>query len=199
MDITLASQWAVPIPPSPGGSKAIIDRFKERGISYRTETVINALDPENKRALTTNGEEIPYDLFLGVPVHRVPGVVEAAGLSENGWISVDDRRLLTKYPGVYAVGDVTSAPVPKAGVFAESAADAVASDIITNLTRSGDAEPFSGRGSCYVEVGDNLVGRMDADFFPGTRPSAPFAGPSVEVANEKREFVEVRRRRWFGV
>jgi sulfide:quinone oxidoreductase len=52
-------------------------------------------------------------------------------------------------------------------------------------------------GSCYVEFGGELVGRMDANFFPGTRPTAPFAQPSVSVAEEKVEFAAVRRKRWI--
>lgn len=199
VDITLVSQWAVPIPPSPDGSAAIVAAFKERNINYVTETVITSLDPAGKSAITATGERIPYDLFLGVPVHKVPDVVEESGLSEDDWIPVDEKSLATKFPGVYAVGDVTSAPVPKAGVFAESAAKAVARHMVAEITGSGDADAFDGKGSCYVEFGDELVGRMDADFFPGTRPTAPFSGPSIEVADEKRNFVEVHRQRWLGI
>jgi sulfide:quinone oxidoreductase len=199
IEITVVSQWSVPIPPSPDGTKEILSKFKERNISFVTETVITALDPANKKALLKSGGSIPYDLFLGVPLHRVPAVVQESGLAENGWVPVSEKNLSTKFPGVYAVGDVTSAPVPKAGVFAESAADAVADHLIAEITGSGEPEPFNGRGSCYVEFGNGLVGRMDANFFPGTRPTAPFSGPSVAVARQKDEFSAERRRRWLGV
>ena len=197
IDISVVSQWAVPIPPSPDGTKAILKKFEERGLKFVTEHVITSLDPERKVAVCADGQEVPYDLFLGVPVHRVPTVVEEAGLSENDWIPVDDKNLATKFPGVYAIGDVTSAPVPKSGVFAESAARAVAEHLIAEITGEGEPEPFDGLGSCYVEFGDELVGRMDANFFPGTRPTAPFAQPSVSVADEKKEFAAVRRKRWI--
>jgi sulfide:quinone oxidoreductase len=95
---------------------------------------------------------------------------------------------------VFAIGDVTSAPVPKSGVFADSAARAVADHLITEITGTGEPQPFDGKGSCYVEFGDGLVGQMDADFFPGTQPTAPFAGPSPMVAQEKEEFATVRRK-----
>ncbi len=197
VEISVVSQWGVPIPPSPDGTKAILDKFEERNLKFVTDRVITSLDPTRKVAICSDGEEIPYDLFLGVPVHRVPTVVEEAGLSENGWIPVDDRNLATKFPDVYAVGDVTSAPVPKSGVFAESAARAVADHLIAEITGEGDPEPFDGKGSCYVEFGGEMVGRMDADFFPGSTPTAPFAGPSVSVAREKKEFAAVRRSRWI--
>ena len=69
---------------------------------------------------------MPYDLFLGVPVHRAPAVVEESGLAVDGWIPVDPLTLETAFPGVYAVGDVTSVGTPKAGVFAEGQAAVVA-------------------------------------------------------------------------
>lgn len=198
IEISVVSQWGVPIPPSPDGTKAILEKFSERGLDFVTERVITSLDPDKKVAMCEDGTEIPYDLFLGIPIHRVPAVVEEAGLSENDWIPVDDRNLATKFPGVFAIGDVTSAPVPKSGVFAESAARAVANHLIAEITGKGEPEPFDGKGSCYVEFGDQLVGRMDAEFFPGTQPTAPFAGPSLLVAQEKLEFATVRRKRWIN-
>ena len=62
---------------------------------------------------------MPFDLFLGVPVHRVPAVVAESGMCVDGWIPVDPLTLETAYPDVYAVGDVTSVGTPKAGVFSE--------------------------------------------------------------------------------
>ena len=135
--------------------------------------------------------------FLGVPVHRVPAVVEASGLTVDGWIPVEKTNLATRFPGVYAIGDVTSAPVPKAGVFAESAGRAVAEHLIAEIRGGGAPKPFDGSGSCYVEFGDHRVGRVDADFLTGPTVVAPFEQPSIELAREKDDFVTIRRQRWF--
>ncbi|MDA1258092.1 MAG: FAD-dependent oxidoreductase [Chloroflexi bacterium] len=198
VEISLVSQWQLPVPPSPEGSKAILDRFDELGVSYISETVITSIDPENKVARTAAGGAIPYDLFLGIPIHRVPDVVEASGLAVNGWIPVDDKNLSTRFDDVYAIGDVTSAPVPKAGTFAESAARAVAEHLIAEIRGEGSPTPFQGAGVCYVEFGDDLVGRVDANFLPGTRPTAPFMQPSPALTREKGQFAAVRKARWFS-
>jgi sulfide:quinone oxidoreductase len=197
-EITVVSPWGVPIPPSPDGSKAILDKFEERGITFANDRVITRVDPEAKLVHVRDGAAVPYDLFLGVPVHRVPDVVQASGLAVDGWIAVDPVNLATRFPGVYAVGDVTSAPVPKAGVFAESAARAVADHLITQIRGEGTPRPFDGTGSCYVEFGDHQVARLDADFLTGPSPVAPFATASLDIAQEKRDFVTMRRARWFG-
>ena len=77
-----------------------------------------------------DGSELPFDLFLGVPKHRAPDVVIASGMTEDGYVPVDSATLRTRFPGVYAVGDVATAGVPKAGVFAEGAARIVAQSLI---------------------------------------------------------------------
>jgi sulfide:quinone oxidoreductase len=197
-EISLISQWAIPAPPSPDGSKAILSRFEELGITYTPNTVITSIDPSKKIAITADGDEIPYDLFLGIPHHRVPDVVEASGMAEGGWIPVDEKNLSTKFPDVYAVGDVTSAPAPKAGVFAESEARAVAEHLIAEIKGSGSPVPFQGAGICYVEFGDNMVGKVNANFLPGQPPTAPFDDASVEIGAEKSGFAAERKQRWFA-
>jgi sulfide:quinone oxidoreductase len=197
-EISVVTPWARPIPPSPGASKAILERFGQRGITFLPEQRVTALDPANKVAHLRDGGTLAYDLFLGVPVHRVPAVVEASGLAVDGWVAVDQGSLATRFPNVYAVGDVTSAPVPKAGVFAEGAGGAVADHIIAELRREGAPKPYNGAASCYIEFGERKVGRVDVDFLTGDSVTAQFAGPSLETAEEKREFASSRRRRWFG-
>lgn len=50
---------------------------------------------------------------------------------------------------------------------------------------------------CYIEFGDGLVGKVDADFLSGPTATAPFFGPSTQLADEKAEFAQIRRHRWF--
>ncbi len=198
INISVISPWGIPIPASGPASTAILERFRARNITFVPNQGVTAIDPAAKTARLRDGATIPYDLFLGVPVHRVPAVVQASGLAADGWIPVDTANLSTRYPDVYAVGDVTSAPVPKAGIFAESAARAVAEHLIVRLLNEGTAKPYDGAGSCFIEFGDHKVGRVDADFLTGPSVVAPFTEASLEGAEEKKEFASTRRRRWFG-
>ncbi len=70
--ISLVMPLGVPIPPSPAASEALLVAFAERGITWHPERLIKNLDPEKKVAVLSEGTEMPYDLFLGVPRHRVP-------------------------------------------------------------------------------------------------------------------------------
>jgi sulfide:quinone oxidoreductase len=198
-EITLVHPFGRPIPPSPGASTALVAAFAERNIEYLPNRRVSALDPSRRVAVLDDGSEVPYDLFLGVPKHRVPDVVAASGLTEDGWILVDPGTLATRFPGVYAIGDVADADVPKAGVFAEGAARALASALITAISRSGEPEPHTGAGSCYIEFGAGRVGRVDVDFLSGPDVVGIYHGASTELRADKEHFGASRRARWFGL
>ena len=196
-EIHLVMPLPTPVPPSPGASEGLLQEFAERGISFHPNTVVRGLDPERRVVLTGDGDEMPYDLFLGVPKHRVPAVVAESGLAEDGWIPVDSLTLETRFPGVYAIGDVTSVGTPKAGVFSEGQGAVVAERIIAGLDDS-PAPTYGGVGVCYVEFGEGRVAGVEVTFLQGRAPTGTWQPPSRELAALKDEFGADRRRRWFG-
>lgn len=198
-EISIVMPYGLPIPPSPDTSKALLRAFKERGIEYIPDQVVKKLDPARHVATLDDKRELPYDLFLGIPKHRVPTVVEKSGLTEEGWVPVDKKTLRTRYPNVFAIGDVTSVGTAKAGVFAESAARVVAAEIIADFQRASQPERYRGNGLCFIEFGQELVGRVDVDFLSGPEPTGTFDAPSLEITGEKKLFGETRVARWFGL
>src|SRR3990170_3221053 len=132
-EISLVMPFGIPIPPSPATSRALLAAFAERGIIFIPNRLVRALDPARHVAILDDEGEMPYDLFLGVPKHRVPDVVAASGMTEDGGIPVNPKNLKTRFPGVYAVGDVTSVGTPKAGVFAAGAARVVAASLVAEF------------------------------------------------------------------
>jgi sulfide:quinone oxidoreductase len=197
-EITLVMPFGTPIPPSPDTSAGLLAAFAERGIVFEPGKRVASLDGTRGVAVCDDGSEFPYDLFLGVPRHRAADVVLASGLAEDGYVPVDGRTLETRYPGVYAVGDVATVGTPKAGVFSERQARVVAASILARLRESGAAAPYDGRGSCFIEFGAGRVGRVDVDFFSGPTPVGTYQEPSLELAADKREFGSSRRERWFA-
>ena len=197
-EISVVMPFGKPIPPSPETSDAILAAFAERGIRYVKDRLVTALDPARRVAVLNDGSEMPYALFLGVPVHRAPAVVVGSGLAVNGWVPVDKQTLATRFPGVYAVGDVNSVGTPKAGVFAEGAARVVAAVLIAELKGGEAPAPYAGAGSCYVEFGNHAVGRVDVNFLGGPKPTGTFQAPSEALVAEKAHFGSSRALRWFG-
>jgi sulfide:quinone oxidoreductase len=196
-EISLVMPLGVPIPPSPQASEALLAAFAERHIEWRPNQLVVELDPAARVASTANGETIPYDLFLGVPVHVVPEVVRQSGMCVDGWIPVDALTLETHFPDVYAVGDVTSVGTPKAGVFAEGQARVVAAAIGDRISGRNSSVEYDGHGQCYLEFGSDQVARVEVTFTQGVAPSGFFEAPSQDLAQQKGEFGSSRVRRWF--
>ena len=132
-EISFVIPFGTPIPPSPDTSRALVAAFAERDIEFVPDRRVASLDPARRIVVLDDGSEMPYDLFLGVPKHRAPDVVIASGMTEDGYVPVNPRTLETRFPGVYAVGDVATVGVPKAGVFSEGAARVVAESLIARL------------------------------------------------------------------
>jgi len=202
-EISLVMPLGKPIPPSPKASEAVLAAFAERGINWLPERLVRELDPARKVAILADADEagrteLPYDLFLGVPVHRVPRVVADSGLAENGWVPVDSLTLETKFPEVYAVGDVTSIGTPKAGVFAEGQAAVAAARIVAKIKGETPTTVYDGHGVCYLEFGHDQVAKVGVTFLAGKPPVGDLEGPSAALAADKTAFGADRIRRWFG-
>ncbi len=191
--------FGLPIPPSPDSSKALLYAFAERNINFIAKKLVKSLDPSSKVAILDDGSEKPFDLFLGIPKHCAPEVVIQSGMAENGWIPVDKTNLKTKFPGVYAIGDVTSVGTPKAGVFAEGAARIAAESIIAELEKGEEPAPYTGEGICYIEFGKGQVGKVSVNFFSGPSPHGTHTDASETLVAEKEYFGSSRKARWFGL
>lgn len=197
VEIRIVGPIAAPVPITKELSQSILDALTERGIEYVPNQHVVELDTRNNEARFKSGISISYDLFVGIPVHRVPHAVESCGLAVDGWVPVEKTNLATRFSGVYAVGDVTGLPMAKAGVFAEAAARVVADDIAARLRGDVLQQPYEGAGSCYIEFGGGMVGKVEANFFGGPTPTARLVGPSRELAADKVAFASTRRERWF--
>jgi sulfide:quinone oxidoreductase len=165
------------------GVRAMVEA---RGIGYRPEHQVKSVDPQARRIEFANGAAAGFDLLLYVPPHRASEAVKAAGLTnESGWIPVDRHTLETRFPGVYAVGDITviplkmGRPLPKAGVFAHGQAEAVAHTIAHDWTRRGKPGRFEGEGMCFIEAGGGRAGMGSGNFYAEPLPEVRLRQPGL--------------------
>lgn len=177
--------------------------LRERGIGFFPEHMVLKIDGAAKKMLFEI-DEADFDLLIGVPPHVAPAVVREAGLVDaTGWVAVDPLTLRTRFPGVYAIGDVTTVRLrngmmlPKAGVFAEAEARVVAEAIAAEVAGRADTPRFDGRGHCYVEVGDGLAALGSGDFFAQPAPQVTLEPPASAHRAAKKAFERTRLDAWL--
>ncbi|MBI2375493.1 MAG: NAD(P)/FAD-dependent oxidoreductase [Deltaproteobacteria bacterium] len=169
----------------PEMSGAVKQLLEAKGIPYHPEHQVKAVDGAARRIEFANGAHADFDLLAYVPPHRAPRVVrESALASESGWITVDRHTLETRFPGVYAIGDVVSIPLklgkplPKAGVFAHGQAMVVAKNIASVMSGRAAVERFNGHGECFIEIGGGKAGFGAGDFYAEPKPLLTVRAPS---------------------
>jgi sulfide:quinone oxidoreductase len=196
--IVMVTPFPSPLPVSKAAGDGVLARFAELGIECIVGAAVTRVDPTAKALHLATGDPVPFDLLLAVPVHVAPTVVLESGLAHGGWIPVDRATLQTRFPGVYAIGDVTSVGTARAGIFSEGAGKVVAAGIIARH-RGGDTAPYKGDGHCYIEFGQNQIAEIYVNFLGGPKPSSDYKGATAEGVEAKRQFGSSRRSRWFGM
>ena len=167
-------------------SAAVRQLLQERNIPYHPEHQVTSVDTEAKRLDFANGVQAEFDLLIYVPPHRPPRVIMDSALAgETGWVAVDRHTMETRFPHVYAIGDVVSIPLklgkplPKAGVFAHKEAEIVAHNIVASIKSQPTSERFNGHGECFLEIGGRKAAFAGGDFYAEPRPLVKLHPPGV--------------------
>ena len=189
----------------PEVSAGVRQLVEERGVSYYPQHQVTEVDPATKTLSFSDGVEARFDFLVYIPPHVAPPVVREAGLTgECGWVPVDRHTMETKFPGVYAIGDVTGIPLsmglplPKAGVFAHGEGEVVAQTIAAQITGEGRANTFDGQGECFIEVGGSKAGFGRGNFYSEPVPTITLHMPSRYWHSGKILFEkDWMLRRWF--
>ncbi len=176
----------------PEVSSAVKQLLTAKGVLYHPEHQVISADAAARRLSFTNGAQADFDLLAYVPPHRAPRVIRESALAgETGWISVDRHTLETRFPQVYAIGDVVSIPLklgkplPKAGVFAHGQAEVVAETITLAVTGRGVSKRFNGHGECFIEIGGGRAGLGSGNFYAEPMPVVKLHAPAHRWHLEK--------------
>lgn len=190
IDISIYTPEPFPMPVGgPGLGEAVKQVLVSKKINLFTQHKIFEVESSRKELLFEANGKYNYDMLIIIPQHKAPSVILSSKLAgENGWIPVDRSTLLTKFPNVYAIGDVVSITIPgkwkpdvplmlpKAGIFAhlqgEIAAERISSEIKGKISKA----EFCGDGFCMLEAGEHSAGFAYGNFFG--EPS-----PDVKIRN----------------
>lgn len=203
--IGLATPESHPLPVAPPEYGSQLARLLEqKGIQYHPNHVPLSIEEKGRIVHFNNGATLPFDVLLGVPPHRAPAIVRQAGLADDtGWIPAEPKTLKTRFPSVWAIGDVAAVKLPngkllpKAGTLAAGEGRVVASQIAAEAGGGAEVRPFDGRGVCFIETGDGGAIPAQGHFFEEP-PRFDLQPPSLQGLREKEGFERNHLKAWFG-
>ena len=183
----------------PQVSQFVADTLEDQGIELRTEQSVQAIDVDTRKVSFADGGQLQYTLLLEVPQAVPPQVVADSALAGEGggWIQPDRETLLTRFERVYAAGDCTASPPPKAGIFAEAEARVAARNIASEID-GGPGDRFDGTGYCFLEFPGQRASALEGHFF-AQPPEVHLAEPDTETFVRKQAFESERLRDWLDV
>ena len=202
-EIALYTPEDQPMPVAgPAVGASLVEMLTERGIKFHKEQIALKIDAASRRVLFEI-DETSYDVLVGVPGHKAPLPIRESQLVDaSGWVPVDAATLQTRHPGVFAIGDVTAIRLangmflPKAGVFADAQARAVAENIAAEIGEGAATSRFNGYGFCYVEVGSGMAAYGAGNFYGLPGPRVTLEQPAERFRKEKEEIERTALALW---
>jgi sulfide:quinone oxidoreductase len=177
--------YATPLPGAftkPKASKMLGHLLEEKGIQVVPEFMVEHVEPDAKKLVSYDEQEVPYDVLVSVPLNMGADVVAKAGLgNELNFVPVNKHTFLSdQYPNVFALGDAAAVPASKAGSVAHFAIETFGENFV-RYTEGQELLPvFDGHANCFIESGFGkgllIDFNYDTEPLPGRYP-LPGVGP----------------------
>lgn len=177
--------YATPLPGAftkPKASKMLGHLLTEKGIQVVPEFMIERVDPEAKKIVAYDEQEVSYDLLVSVPLNMGAEVVGKAGLGDElNFVPVDKHTFLsTRFANVFALGDAAAVPASKAGSVAHFAVETFGENFVRYTEGQALKPVFDGHANCFIESGFGkgllIDFNYDTEPLPGRYPM-PGVGP----------------------
>jgi len=183
--------------------EAIVKQFQARDMKWKYKHNLIAVDAKNKVATfehhyLVKGEwdedieeydmipqvekvEVPFDFLHVTPPMSAPDVVKKSPLAwqrgtaaKGGWIEVEKETLQhTRYPDVFALGDVAGIPMGKTGGSVRKQYAVAAQNILDHLAGKAPSEKYGGYTVCPLITGLGTVMLAEFDWSGKPTPSFP--------------------------
>ena len=159
----------------PNVNKMMMGLFEARGINIHSQFTLASVDVANKKILSKEGQELRYDLLIGVPPHKGAQVIADSGLGDRrNWVPTDKYTLRLKdHDDVYVMGDTTDIPISKAGSTADYESYTVAHNVAVDVKGEGSKKNYPGSVFCYIATGMDQATYIKFDYNNPPNPPTP--------------------------
>jgi sulfide:quinone oxidoreductase len=119
--------------------------------------------------------EEKFDLLHVVPPQCAPDFIRNSSVADRaGWVAVNQSTLQhVKYPNIWSLGDVCSAPNAKTAAAVRKQAPVVACNILADISRQPTQYQYDGYGACPLTVENGRVVMAEFSYGGKLSPSLP--------------------------
>jgi len=174
----------------PVASKMLGDLLDEKNINVVPDFYLSHVDNENKKIISYDEQEIPFDILTIVPVNMGSDMIERSGLGDDmNYVKTNKETLQSdQFKNIFVLGDASNIPTSKAGSVAHFAADILMENLLAAMEDRALPAKFDGHANCYIETGYGKGALIDFNYntepLPGTFP-LPGIGPFGLLKNTK--------------
>lgn len=174
----------------PVASKMLGDLMEEKNINVVPDFYLERVDNENKKIISYDEQEIPFDILTIVPVNMGSEMIARSGLGDDmNYVKTDKHTLQSKqFENIFVLGDASNIPTSKAGSVAHFAAEILMENLLSAMEGRELHAKFDGHANCYIETGYGKGALIDFNYetepLPGTFP-LPGIGPFGLLKNTK--------------
>ena len=174
----------------PIATKMLSELLVEKNIKEIPDFYIEHVDNDNKKLVSYDEKEIPFDVLTIVPVNMGDEMIERSGLGDDlNFVLTDKETLQSKqHENIFVLGDAANIPTSKAGSVAHFAAEILFENLMSAMEGRPLHAKFDGHANCYIETGFGKGALIDFNYdtepLPGTFP-LPGIGPFGLLKNTK--------------
>ena len=174
----------------PIATKMLSELLEEKNIKVIPDFYIERVDNDEKKLVSYDELEIPFDVLTVVPVNMGDEMIERSGLGDDmNFVPTDKETLQSKqHENIFVLGDASDIPTSKAGSVAHFAAEILFENLMSAIEGRPLMAKFDGHANCYIETGYGKGALIDFNYdtepLPGTFP-LPGIGPFGLLKNTK--------------
>lgn len=177
--------FVTPLPGAftkPRASAILGDFLIKKNIKLTSEFNIARVDNENKKIVSWDEIEIPFDVLVTIPTNMGDDVIKRSGLGDElNFVPTDNHTLMADgHDNIFVIGDATNLPSSKAGSVAHFQADILFENFMSVIEGRKPQEKFDGHANCFIESGFGkgilIDFNYDTEPLPGKFP-LPGIGP----------------------
>lgn len=174
----------------PVATKMLSELMSEKNINIIPDFYIERVDNDNKKLISYDEREVPFDILTIVPVNMGNDMVERSGLGDDmNFVRTDKFTLQSKdFDNIFVLGDAANIPTSKAGSVAHFAGEILTENLLSAIEGRPLNAKFDGHANCYIETGYGKGALIDFNYdtepLPGTFP-LPGIGPFGLLKNTK--------------